>query len=70
MRNSSSSSNESTDDAPLRNIIISSGTPKVETGIRIFDPDSGILYNIFYTASFISREWDQGKWFHLSQFSF
>ena len=39
-KSSSSSSNESTDDGPC-NIIISSGSVKVETGIRIFDPDSG-----------------------------
>lgn len=43
MRQSSSSGNESTEDGP-RNIIISSGSVKVETGIRIFDPDSGIDY--------------------------
>lgn len=41
MRKSSSSSNESAEDGPC-NIIISSGSVKVETGIRIFDPDSGI----------------------------
>ena len=36
---SSTSSNESNDDGP-GNIIISTGSVKVETGVRIFDPDS------------------------------